>query len=94
MSATVGDLKHAAQVQFVRAQRTEQKAETIQHALNLALNFGFERFHIALTEGIDVPPVPKSAGSRRIVLWRTTFPKDIFTPQHSMSPNSDRSPSI
>ncbi len=49
MSATVGDLKHAAQAQFVRAQKAEEKAEDAQHALNLLLNFGFERFHMALT---------------------------------------------
>ena len=32
-----------------RAQKAEQKAEDIQHALNLMLNLGFERFHTALT---------------------------------------------
>ena len=37
------------QVQFVRAQKAEQKAEDIQHALNLMLNLGFERFHTTLT---------------------------------------------
>jgi hypothetical protein len=40
-----GNLEQAAQVQFVRA----QKAEDTQHALNLLLNFGFDRFHVALT---------------------------------------------
>jgi hypothetical protein len=94
MSATVGDLKHAAQVQFARAQKAEEKSEDTQHALNLLLNFGFERFHMALTadgavhsfelgivrnlpapEGIDLPSVPKGARSRRLVLWRTTFPQ-------------------
>ena len=35
--------------QFVRAQKAEQKAEHIQHALNLVLNLGFERFHTAQT---------------------------------------------
>jgi hypothetical protein len=49
MSASLRDLEHAAQVQFVRAQKAEQKAEDIQHALNLMLNLGFERFHTALT---------------------------------------------
>jgi hypothetical protein len=49
MSASVRDLEHAAQVQFVRAQKAEQKAEDIQHALNLILNLGFERFHTAQT---------------------------------------------
>ena len=49
MSASIRDLEHAAQVQFVRAQKAEQKAEDIQHALNLMLNLGFERFHRALT---------------------------------------------
>jgi len=49
MSASLRDLEHAAQLQFVRAQKAEQKAEDIQHALNLMLNFGFERFHMALT---------------------------------------------
>ena len=49
MSASTRDLERAAQVQFVRAQKAEQKAEDIQHALNLMLNLGFERFHTALT---------------------------------------------
>ena len=49
MSASIRDLEHAAQVQFVRAQKAEQKAEDIQHALNLMLNLGFQRFHTALT---------------------------------------------
>ncbi|KAA6460363.1 hypothetical protein DYQ86_15150 [Acidobacteria bacterium AB60] len=49
MAASLRDLEHAAQVQFVRAQKAEQKAEDIQHALNLMLNLGFERFHTALT---------------------------------------------
>jgi hypothetical protein len=49
MSATTRDLERAAQVQCVRAQKAEQKAEDIQHALNLMLNLGFERFHTALT---------------------------------------------
>ena len=49
MSASTRDLERAAQVQFVRAQKAEQKAEDIQHALNLMLNIGFERFHTALT---------------------------------------------
>jgi hypothetical protein len=94
MLATVCHLKPAAQVQFVRAEKAEQKAEDIQHALNLLLNSGFERFHMAVTadgavhsfelgivknlpepEGIDLPSVPKRARSRRIVLWRTTFPQ-------------------
>jgi hypothetical protein len=94
MSATVGDLKHAAQAQFVRAQKAEQKAEDIQHALNLVLNFGFERFHMALSadgavhffelgivrnlpvrQGMELPLVPRCARSRRIVLWKTTFPQ-------------------
>ena len=49
MSASTRDLERAAQVQFVRAQKAEQKAEDILHALNLTLNLGFERFHTALT---------------------------------------------
>jgi len=49
MSASLRDLEHAAQLQFVRAQKAEQRAEDIQHALNLMLNLGFERFHTALT---------------------------------------------
>ena len=49
MSASLRNLERAAQVQFVRAQKAEQKAEDIQHALNLMLNLGFERFHTALT---------------------------------------------
>jgi hypothetical protein len=49
MSGSIRDLEHAAQVQFVRAQKAEQKAEDIQHALNLMLDLGFERFHTALT---------------------------------------------
>jgi hypothetical protein len=49
MSASLRDLEHAAQLQFLRAQKAEQKAEDIQHALNLMLNLGFERFHMALT---------------------------------------------
>jgi len=49
MSASLRDLEHAAQIQFARAQKAEQKAEDIQHALNLMLNLGFERFHTALT---------------------------------------------
>ena len=49
MAASLRDLEHAAQLQFVRAQKAEQKAEDIQHAPNLMLNLGFERFHRALT---------------------------------------------
>lgn len=49
MSVSIRNLERAAQVQFVRAQKAEQKAEGIQHALNLMLNLGFERFHTALT---------------------------------------------
>src|SRR5215472_5660862 len=49
MAASLRDLEHTAQLQFVRAQKAEQKAEDVQHALNLMLNFGFERFHMALT---------------------------------------------
>jgi hypothetical protein len=49
MSATAGDIGHAAQIQFVRAQKAEQKAEDIQPALNLVLKFGFERFLMAAT---------------------------------------------
>ena len=94
MSASLRDLEHAAQLHFIRAEKAEQKAEDIQHALNLMLNFGFERFHTSLTEdgavhefdlgvvrklsapeGFDLPPVPKSTRTRRIVLWRTTFPQ-------------------
>ncbi len=33
MADSVRDLEHAAQVQFVRAQKVEQKAEDIQHAV-------------------------------------------------------------
>ena len=49
MPASVREIEHAAQVQFVRAQKAEQKAEDIQHALNLMLNLGFGRFHTART---------------------------------------------
>ncbi len=49
MSASVRNLEHAAQVQFVRAEKAEQRAQDIQHALNLLLNSGFERFHMGLT---------------------------------------------
>ena len=49
MSASTREIEHAAQVQFVRAQKVEQKAEDFQHALNLMLNLAFERFHTALT---------------------------------------------
>jgi hypothetical protein len=49
MAASLRDLEHATQLQFVRAQKAEQKAEGIQHALNLMLNLGFERFHRAMT---------------------------------------------
>jgi hypothetical protein len=91
MSASTRDLERAAQVQLVRAQRAEEKAEDTQHALNLLLNPGFERFHVALTSDGAVhcfelgivrnPPEPewitdqKRARGRRIVLWRTTFPQ-------------------
>ena len=94
MSATLGNLKHAAQVQFVRAEKAERKAEDTQLVLNLLLNSGFERFHVALTSdgavhsfelgivkdlpepaGIDLPSIPRRARSRRIVLWKTTFPQ-------------------
>lgn len=51
MSVSIRNLERAAQVQFVRAQKAEQKAEGIQHALNLMLNLGFERFHTALDDG-------------------------------------------
>jgi hypothetical protein len=49
MSASVPEIEHAARVQFVRAQKAEQKAEDFQHALNLMLNLGFERFHTVRT---------------------------------------------
>jgi hypothetical protein len=94
MPAYLRDLERAAQIQFVRAQKAEQKAEDTQHALNLILNLGFERFQVALTadgavhsfelgivrnlpppEGMALPLVPKSTRSRRIVLWKTTFPQ-------------------
>jgi hypothetical protein len=39
----------AESIGIVRAQKAEQKAEDIQHALNPMLNLGFERFHTALT---------------------------------------------
>jgi len=48
-ASSVRDLESAAKAQFVRAQKAEQKAEDIQHALNLMLNLGFERFHTART---------------------------------------------
>ena len=105
MSATAGDIGHAAQIQFVRAQKAVQKAEDIQHALNLVLNLGFERFHMATTadgavhtfklgivrdlpapERIDLPPVPKSARNRRIVLWRTTFFQGLLYASAFLSP--------
>ena len=72
MSASVRDLEHAAKTQFLRAQKAEQKAEDIQHALNLMLNFGFERIHMALTaddavhcfeaETVRNRPVPSPRG--------------------------------
>jgi hypothetical protein len=49
MPASARNLEHAAQVQFVRAEKAEQQAEDIHHALNLLLNSGFERFHTGLT---------------------------------------------
>src|SRR6266700_8448049 len=49
MSASERDLEHAAQLQFVRARKAEQKTKVIQHALNLVLNCGVERFHLALS---------------------------------------------
>lgn len=49
MPASVREIGRAAQVQFVRAQRAELKAEDIRHALNLMLNLGFEGFHTART---------------------------------------------
>ena len=49
MSASVRSLEHAAQVQFVRAEKAEQQAEDTHHALNLLLNSGFERFHTTMT---------------------------------------------
>jgi hypothetical protein len=49
MSASFRNLEHAAQVQFVRAEKAEHKAEDIHHTLNLMLNLGFERFLAALT---------------------------------------------
>jgi hypothetical protein len=48
-ASSVSEMAHAAQVQFVRAQKADQKAEDIQHALNLMLNLGFERFDRART---------------------------------------------
>ena len=48
-ASSVRDLEYAAKAQFVRAQKAEQKAEDVQHALNLMLNLGFERIHTALT---------------------------------------------
>jgi len=48
MSASARDLEHGAQLQFVRTRKAEQKTKAIQHALNLVLNCGFERFHLAL----------------------------------------------
>ena len=48
-ASSVRDLEYAAKAQFLRAQKAEQKAEDIQHALNLMLNLGFERIHTALT---------------------------------------------
>ena len=102
MSASARNLEHAAQVQFVCAEKPEQKAEDIQHAPNLLLNSGFERFHLAQTADGAVhyfelgtvrnlsaadrpvlPTRPKKTRIRRIVLWRTMFPKDISMPQRS-----------
>jgi len=94
---------------FVRAQKAEQKAEDIQHALNRLLNLGFERFHMGSTpdgavhyfelgnvrnppaaDGRDLPAGRGKTRARRIVLWRTTFPKDTSMPQYSTGPNSSR----
>jgi len=90
MAASLRDLEHAAQLQFVRARKAEQKAQDIQHALNLMLNLGFERFHMALTmdgavhefelgtvRNLPTPDeiIPKRATrNRRIILWRTMIP--------------------
>lgn len=49
MPASVRNFEHAARVQFDRAEKAEQQAEDIHHALNLLLNSGFERFHMGLT---------------------------------------------
>ena len=49
MSAFTRDLEYTDRAQFVRAQKAEQKAEDLQHALNLLLNLGSEKFHITLT---------------------------------------------
>src|SRR5215472_1692003 len=48
-ASSVRDLEQAVQVHFVRAQKAEQKATDTQHALNLVLNCGLERFHMALS---------------------------------------------
>ena len=53
-ASSIRDLENAIKVQSVRAQNAEQKAADIQHALNLVLNCGFERFHLALSAGNDV----------------------------------------
>ena len=49
MSASIRDLEHAAQVSLFALKRAEQKTEDLQHALNLLLNSGFERFHVGMT---------------------------------------------
>ena len=74
MSASLRDLEHAAQLHFIRALKAEQKAEDIQHALNLMLNLGFERFHTALTmEGLftslNWEPSGISRGPTRLIGW-------------------------
>jgi hypothetical protein len=50
MSVTKRELEIAAHNQMFRAQRAEQKAADISHALNLLLNGSFDALHTGLTE--------------------------------------------
>ena len=70
MSASIRNLERAAQVQFVRAQKAEQKAEDIQHALNLVLRSmqQVERVGCVIDEehfAFQRPQPKQSAGARR-----------------------------
>ena len=89
--------------------RPNRRARTSQHALNLMLNLGFERFHTSLTkdgavhefelgvvrnfsapDGFDMPPVPKSTRTQRIVLWRTACPQGHLYASAFHDPNYGR----
>lgn len=54
MAGTKRDLEIAAINQSVRAQKAEQKAADVNHALNLLLNGSFHLFHTALANDGNV----------------------------------------